>query len=42
MSDSNKTYNLSRSLIEKEFNFLIIYSFTFNNLHFSEFASQDS
>ncbi len=42
MSDFNKTYKLSRSLIKKEFNFLIIHSFTFNSLHFNDFASQDS
>ncbi len=42
MSDSDKTYELSRSSIEKEFNFLIIHSFTFNSLHFNKFASQDS
>ncbi len=40
--DSNKTYELSRSLIEKEFNFLIVHLFTFSSLHFNEFASQDS
>ncbi len=42
MSDSDKTYELSRSLIEKEFNFSIIHSFTFNSFHSNEFASQDS
>ncbi len=42
MSDSDKTYELSRSLIEKEFNFLIIHSFTFSSLHSNDFASQDS
>jgi len=42
MSDSDKTYELSRSSIEKEFNFLIIHSFTFNSLHSNDFASQDS
>ncbi len=42
MSDSDKTYELSRSSIEKEFNFSIIHSFTFSNLHSNEFASQDS
>ncbi len=42
ISDSDKTYVLSRSSIEKEFNFLIIHSFTFSNLHSNEFASQDS
>ncbi len=42
MSDSDKTYELSRSSIEKEFNFLIIHSFTFSSLHFNEFTSQDS
>jgi len=42
MSDSDKTYELSRSSIEKEFNFSIIHSFTFSNLHSNKFASQDS
>ncbi len=42
MSDSDKTYELSRFSIKKEFNFLIIHSFTFSNLHSNEFASQDS
>ncbi len=42
MSDSDKTYELSRSSIEKEFNFSIVHSSTFNNLHSNEFASQDS
>jgi len=42
MSDSDKTYELSRSSIEKEYNFLIIYSFTFSSFHSNEFASQDS
>ncbi len=42
MSDSDKTYKLSRSSIEKEFNFSIVHSFTFSNLHSNEFASQDS
>ncbi len=42
MFDFDKTYELSRSLIEKEFNFLIIYSFTFSSLHSNNFASQDS
>ena len=42
MSDSDKTYELLRSSIEKEFNFLIIHSFTFNSFHSNEFASQDS
>jgi len=42
MSDSDKIYELSRSLIEKEFNFLIIHLFTFNSLHSNDFASQDS
>jgi len=42
MFDSDKTYELSRFSIEKEFNFLIIHSFTFNSLHFNEFANQDS
>ena len=42
MSDSDKTYELSRSLIEKEFNFLIIHSSTFSSLHSNKFASQDS
>ncbi len=42
MFDFNKTYKLSRSSIKKKFNFLIIHSFTFSNLHFNESASQDS
>ncbi len=42
MSDSDKTYELSRSLIEKESNFLIVHSFTFSSLYSNEFASQDS
>ena len=42
MFDSDKTYELSRFSIEKEFNFLIIHSFTFNSLYFNEFANQDS
>ncbi len=42
MSDFDKTYELSRSSIEKEFNFLIVHSFTFSSLHSNEFASQDS
>ncbi len=42
MSDSDKTYELSRSLIEKEFNFSIVHSSTFSSLHSNEFASQDS
>ncbi len=42
MFDSDKTYKLSRSLIEKEFNFLIVHLFTFSNLHSNDFASQDS
>jgi len=42
MSDSDKTYELLRSSIEKEFNFSIIHSFTFSSLHSNEFASQDS
>ncbi len=42
MSDSDKTYELSRSLIEKESNFLIIHLFTFSSLYSNEFASQDS
>ncbi len=42
MFNSDKTYKLSRSLIEKEFNFSIIHSFTFSNLHSNDFASQDS
>jgi len=42
MSDSDKIYKLSRSSIEKEFNFLIVHSFNFNSLHFNDFASQDS
>ncbi len=41
MSDSDKTYELSRSSIEKEFNFSIVHSFTFSSLHSNEFASQD-
>ena len=42
MFDSDKTYELSRSSIEKKFNFSIVHSFTFSNLHSNEFASQDS
>jgi len=42
MSDSDKTYELSRFLIEKEFNSSIVHQFTFSNLHFNQFASQDS
>ncbi len=42
MSDSDKTYELSRSSIEKESNFSIIHSSTFSSLHSNEFASQDS
>jgi len=42
MSDSDKTYELSRSSIEKESNFSIIHLFTFSSLHSNEFASQDS
>ncbi len=42
MSDSDKTYKLSRSSIEKEFNFSIVHSSTFSSLHSNEFASQDS
>ncbi len=42
MSDSDKTYELSRSSIKKESNFLIIHSSTFSNLHSNDFASQDS
>ncbi len=42
MSDSDKTYELSRSSIEKEFNFSIVHSFTFSSLHSNKFASQDS
>jgi len=42
MFNSDKTYELSRSSIEKEFNFLIIHSFTFSSLHSNKFASQDS
>ncbi len=42
MSDSDKTYKLSRSLIEKESNFSIVHSSTFSSLHSNEFASQDS
>ncbi len=42
MSDSDKTYELSRSSIEKESNFSIIHSSTFSSLHSNEFISQDS
>ena len=42
MSDSDKTYELSRSSIKKEFNFSIIHSSTFSSLYSNEFASQDS
>ncbi len=42
MSDFDKTYELSRSLIEKESNFSIVHSFTFSSLHSNDFASQDS
>jgi len=42
MSDSDKTYELSRSLIEKESNFSIVHSSTFSSIHSNEFASQDS
>ena len=42
MFNSDKTYELSRSSIKKEFNFSIIHSFTFSNLHSNDFASQDS
>ncbi len=42
MSDSDKIYELSRSSIEKEFNFSILHSSTFSSIHFNEFASQDS
>ena len=42
MSDSDKIYKLSRSSIEKEFNFLIVHLFTFSSLHSNDFASQDS
>ncbi len=35
MSDSNKTYELLRSLIKKEFNSFIVHLFTFNNLRFN-------
>ncbi len=42
MFDSDKTYELSRSSIKKEFNFSIVHSFTFSNLHSNDFASQDS
>jgi len=42
MFNSDKTYELLKSLIKKEFNFSIIHLFTFSNLHSNEFASQDS
>jgi len=42
MFDFDKTYELSRSSIEKESNFSIVHSFTFSNLHSNDFASQDS
>ena len=42
MSDSDKAYELSRSSIEKEFNFSIVHLFTFSSLHSNKFASQDS
>ncbi len=42
MFDSDKTYELLRSSIEKESNFSIVHSFTFSSLHSNEFASQDS
>jgi len=42
MTDFDKTYKLSRSLIEKKSNFSIIHSSTFSSLHSNEFASQDS
>ncbi len=42
MSDSDKAYELSRSSIEKEFNFLIVHSSTFSSFHSNEFVSQDS
>ncbi len=42
MSGSDKTYELSRSSIEKESNFSIIHSSTFSSLHSNKFASQDS
>ena len=42
MSDFDKTYELSRSLIKKEFNFLIVHSFIFSSFHSNKFASQDS
>ena len=35
----DKTYKLLRSLIKKEFNFLINHLFTFSSLHFNDFAS---
>ncbi len=41
MSNSDKTYKLSRSSIEKEFNFSIVHSSTFSSLHSNDFASQD-
>ncbi len=42
MFNSDKTYELLKSLIKKEFNFSIIHLCTFSNLHSNEFASQDS
>ncbi len=42
MFNSDKIYKLLRSSIKKEFSFLIIHSFTFNNLYSNEFASQNS
>ena len=42
MFNSDKTYELLKSLIKKEFNFSIIYLFTFSNLYSNKFASQDS
>ncbi len=42
MSDSDKTYELSRSSIKKKSNFSIIHSSTFSSLHSNDFASQDS
>ncbi len=35
MFNFNKTYKLLKSSIKKEFNSLIVYLFTFNNLHFN-------
>jgi len=35
MFNFNKTYELLKSLIKKEFNSFIIYLFSFNNLYFN-------